>query len=176
MGRAVTEERACAVEPRVVQVGQAETSVAEGGERHARDHLIPVEADLQEALKGTGSSKVLDQSPIMVLYDTILSHPALTCIAFPCIPCLAVYVKATERNAPDVAPRRRIRKKGKMKIEDDSTFAEYNAVRVSKYMHEQDSLHSKIFSMAFLTSNLLVVGCLLRGELTTSQGTKVEVI
>jgi len=85
-----------------------------------------------------GIRQPVRQSPIMVLYDTILSHPALTCIAFPCIPCLAVYVKATERNATVVTPRRNIRKKGQKKIDDDSTFAEYNAVRVSKYMNEKD--------------------------------------
>jgi hypothetical protein len=104
-----------------------------------------------------GIRQPVRQSPIMVLYDTILSHPALTCIALPCIPCLAVYVKVTDRNAPDVAPRRTIRKKGKMKIEDDSKFAEYNAVRVSEYMHAYDGIYSKIFAIASLTSTLLVV-------------------
>jgi hypothetical protein len=71
------------------------------------------------------------QSAIMVLYDIILSHPVLTCISLPCIPCLAVYVKSSERNAVPVAPRRRVRKKGKQKVDDDSTFAAYNANKVS---------------------------------------------
>ena len=56
-----------------------------------------------------------------------------------------------------MAPRRTIRKKGKMKIEDDSKFAEYNAVRVSEYMHAYDGIYSKIFAIASLTSTLLVV-------------------
>lgn len=71
------------------------------------------------------------QSPIVVLYDTILSHPLLTCVCLPCIPCLAIYVKTSDR--PSSAQPRRMRK-GKSKLKsggsrDDSMFAEYNANR-----------------------------------------------
>lgn len=77
------------------------------------------------------------QSPIMVLYDTILSHPLLTCMAFPCIPCLAVVVKAQERKAPPSTRRRRLNKGRKAKRDDASredSFATYNANMVSEIM------------------------------------------
>jgi len=75
-------------------------------------------------------------SPIMVLYDTILSHPALTCIAFPCVPCLAVYVKSTEHQRAAVPvrrrdkPKRNSRQPSRTRSEDNSTFADYNARQV----------------------------------------------
>jgi hypothetical protein len=71
-------------------------------------------------------------SPIVALYDAILSHPLLTCLSFPCIPCLALYVKSAERNIP-AAPRRRGRSKRSVKSrggDDESTFAEYHANQV----------------------------------------------
>lgn len=69
------------------------------------------------------------QSPIVALYDAILSHPIITCMAFPCIPCLALYVKSVERHAP-AAPRRRPSSKRNVRSkdseDDESTFAEYH--------------------------------------------------
>jgi hypothetical protein len=81
----------------------------------------------------------------MVLYDIILSHPVLTCISLPCIPCLAVYVKSSERNTVPVAPRRRVRKKGKQKVDDDSTFAAYNANKVSSAYVRQTRFVEHLF-------------------------------
>ncbi len=79
------------------------------------------------------------QSPIVVLYDTILSHPLLTCISFPCIPCLALYVKTSEKPAPSRSFKkieRKVKVSGKHRLKstrskDDSTFAEYHANQVS---------------------------------------------
>jgi len=66
------------------------------------------------------------QSPIVALYDAILSHPLLVCLSFPCIPCLAVYVKSAERHIPP-PPRLRSRSKRTDHKDDESTFAQYNA-------------------------------------------------
>lgn len=73
-------------------------------------------------------------SQIMLIYDAILSHPALTILAAPCIPCLAFYVKT---NSTSVETRRKKSSKSKKsrnrKISDDDTdtFAEYDAQKVS---------------------------------------------
>ena len=77
-------------------------------------------------------------SPIIVLYDTILSHPVLTCFAFPCIPCLAICVKSVESSAPPLKIRKSARARKSMRSmpnqsRDESTFAEYNANRVWIY-------------------------------------------
>lgn len=120
---------------------------------HSRSYTADSRSDVED---GTATSdrdeydKYLDdydipepsrQSPMVVLYDTILSHPLLTCIAFPCIPCLALYVKSTEKKSIPVRPRRRV-DKGKLKgnrnvksarSKDESTFAAYNENQVSYF-------------------------------------------
>jgi hypothetical protein len=98
------------------------------------------------------------QSPIVALYDAILSHPLLTCLSFPCIPCLALYVKSAERSVPP-APRRRARSKrsGKSDRKDDeSTFAEYHANQVCLIFPMLTLLRVKMCISCHLTDYFLV--------------------
>eukprot|EP00554_Chaetoceros_debilis_P004035 CAMPEP_0194085496 /NCGR_PEP_ID=MMETSP0149-20130528/17605_1 /TAXON_ID=122233 /ORGANISM="Chaetoceros debilis, Strain MM31A-1" /LENGTH=496 /DNA_ID=CAMNT_0038768387 /DNA_START=123 /DNA_END=1610 /DNA_ORIENTATION=- len=65
-------------------------------------------------------------SQVMLIYDAILSHPALTILAAPCIPCLAFYVK-THSNSMETRRKKPSKKSRSRKISDDDTFDEYDA-------------------------------------------------
>jgi hypothetical protein len=120
--------------------GNAETSFTADSPTEDFDESINSHRSYSNYLEDYDVPAPIRQSPIVVLYDTILSHPLLTCIAFPCIPCLALYVKTTEKTSPVALPRKRFEPRGKKKgknrfkstgSKDDSTFAEYHANQVS---------------------------------------------
>jgi hypothetical protein len=105
----------------------ADTSYIDGDDdtsyRRGRGRIPDKDYDIPQPVR---------QSPVVALYDAILSHPLLTCMSLPCIPCLALYVKSAERNIPP-ATRRRPRSKRAAQSEDredESTFAEYHANQV----------------------------------------------